>query len=262
MWSYKAFKKFYLIILTVNLNFAAAETIEGILEKNTPYSVLFKTNGELGNFIGYSFKNQSAAGKVILSSCLPGMLCKISQATTRDMENTDTLKFAGDAVGWREIIQAKDVGMDTIILGYKKKFKTRFGIVSIREDGKRLLFKEKPITPTIQGGNNLSIVFNYQIDQSDILLLQKTGGIGCQALFHFVTVSSSGLLITPEFGTCSDIISPSIDIKTDTIIISMNGFLGPAAPEVDKQKVYMTKTIFSFINGQIMKDGQFLTLTP
>ena len=238
--------------------FAAAEPVEGVLEKSAPYSALFSASPESGDLIGYPFKNQSAVGKAILGNCLPGMLCKIGKAATRSMDNTDALKFAGHPSGWLEITQAKDVGMDTAVSSYDKKLKTRFGIVSVREDDNLLLFKGKPVAPTIEGNSSLSIVAHYEMGQSDVLLLQDNGGTACPALFRFITVSAAGLRTTPEFGSCSDIIYPTLDAKTGTITVSMNSFTGSFEPEVEKQKAYMTKTVFRFANGQVTENGKLV----
>lgn len=235
---------------------AAAEPIDGVLEKGNPYSALFSASPESGDLIGYPFKNQSAVGKAILGNCLPGMLCKIGDGAVRNMDNTDALKFADSPSGWLEITRAKDVGMDSAVFGYEKKLKTRFGVVSVREEGNLLLFKGKPVAPAIEGNSSLSIVAHYEINQSDVVLLQDTGGTACPALFRFITVSAAGLRATSDFGTCSDIIYPSMDFKTATITVAMNGFMGPFEPEADKQKAYMTKTVFRFANGKVMKNDK------
>ncbi len=238
--------------------FAAAEPVKGVLEKSAPYSALFSASPESGDLIGYPFKNQSAVGKAILGNCLPGMLCKIGKGATRNMDNTDALKFADHPSGWLEITQAKDVGMDTVVFGYEKKLKTRFGVVSVREDDNLLLFKGKPVAPAIEGNSSLAIVANYEIGQTDVLLLQDNGGTACPALFRFITVSAAGLRTTPEFGSCSDIIYPSMDSKTSTVTVTMNGFMGPANSEADKNKAYMTKTVFRFANGQMTENGKLV----
>ena len=235
---------------------AAAETVEGVLEKSTPYSALFSASPESGDLIGYPFKNQSAVGKAVLANCLPGLLCKIGKATTRNMDDTAALKFADNPSGWLEITQARDVGMETVVFGYEKKVKTRFGVVSVRENDNLLLFKGKPVAPAIEGNNSLSIVANYEVGPSDVLLLQNSGGTACPALFRFITVSAIGLRATPEFGTCSEIIYPTWDSKTGTVTVAMNGFMGPSEPEAEKQKAYMTKTVFRFAKGQVTENGQ------
>lgn len=225
---------------------AAAETVQGVLEKSAPYSALFSVSSESGDLIGYPFKNQSPVGKAILGNCLPGMLCTIGKAATRNMDNTEALKFADQPSGWLEITQAKDVGMETVVFGYEKKAKTRYGMVSVREDDNLLLFKGKPVIPAIEGNSGLSIVADFQVGQSDVLLLQDTGGSACPAMFRFITVNASGLRASPEFGTCSDIIYPSMDAKSGAITVAM---IGSKA---------MTKTVFQYSNGQVMLNGKIV----
>ena len=247
-----------LILAACAWTLAAAETVEGVLEKGAAYSALFSASPESGDLIGYPFRNQSAVGKAILGNCLPGMLCKIGDGAVRNMDNTDALKFAYKPSGWLEITRAKDVGMDTVVFGYDKKLKTRFGVVSVREEGNLLLFKGKPVAPAIEGNSSLSIVADYEMGQSHVLLLQNTGGTACPALFRFITVSAAGLRATPEFGTCSDIIYPSLNLEAGEITVAMNGFLGPFESEADKQKAYMTKTVFRFANGRVMENGELV----
>ena len=225
---------------------AAAETVQGVLEKSAPYSALFGVSSESGDLIGYPFKNQSPVGKAILGNCLPGMLCTIGKAATRNMDNTEALKFADQPSGWLEITQAKDVGMETAVFGYEKKAKTRYGMVSVREEDNLLLFKGKPVTPAIEGNSGLSIVADYQVGQSDVLLLQDAGGSACPAMFRFITVNAAGLRASPEFGSCSDIIYPSMDAKSGAITVAM---IGSKA---------MTKTVFQYSNGQVMLNGKIV----
>lgn len=236
--------------------FAAAETVEGVLEKSAPYSALFSASPESGDLIGYPFKNQSAVGKAILGNCLPGMLCKIGKAAVRNMDDTEALKFADSPSGWLEITQARDIGMETVVFGYDQQAKTRFGLVSVREDDMRLLFKGKPVIPAIEGNSSLSIVAHYEIGQSDVLLLQNTGGTACPALFHFITVNATGLRATPEFGTCSDIIYPTFNEKTG-VTVAMVGFSGSSEPAAEQRKTAMTKTIYRLQpNGQLTENGK------
>jgi hypothetical protein len=239
-------KTFSLLLAAGICSLATAETVQGVLEKSTPYSALFSVSSESGDLIGYPFKNQSPVGKAILGNCLPGMLCTIGKAATRNMDNTDALKFADQPSGWLEITQAKDVGMETVVFGYEKKAKTRYGMVSVREEDNLLLFKGKPVTPAVEGNSGLSIVADYQVGQSDVLLLQDTGGSACPAMFRFITVNAAGLRASPEFGTCSDIIYPSMDAKSGAITVAM---IGSKA---------MTKTAFQYSNGQVMLNGKIV----
>lgn len=244
-------------ILAVCANtFATAETVHGVLEKGTIYSALFSASRESGDLIGYPFKNQSAVGKAILSTCLPGMRCNIGKAAIRGMENTASLKFADNPSGWMEITMAKDVGMETVVFGYDKQVKTRYGLLSVREDDNILLFKGKPVVPTVEGNSSLSIVANYELGKNDVLLLQNNGGTACPALYRFITISIAGVSVTPGFGTCSDIIYPTRDSRTGAVIVTMNGFAGPFQSKVEINTAYMTKKVFRFTNGQVTENGK------
>ena len=92
--------------------------------------------------------------------------------------------------------------------------------------------------------------------QSDVLLLQNTGGTACPALFRFITVSATGLRATPEFGTCSEIIYPTFNEKTG-VTVAMVGFSGSSEPAAEQRKAAMTKTIYRLQpNGQLTENGK------
>jgi hypothetical protein len=45
-------------------------------------------------------------------------------------------------------------------------------------------------------------------------------------------------------------------LKTGTVTVAMNGFMGPAQTEAEKQKAYMTKRVFRFVSGQVTENGK------
>ena len=239
--------------------FAAASTagtIEGVLEKGPSHSALLSVSPESGDLIGYAFKNQSPVGKAIFQSCLPGMLCRLGDSSTRLLNDAASLKFDDQPSGWYEITKARDVGMKTVVFGYEKSLKTRYGVATVREDDQVFLFRGQPVKPTIEGNSGLSIVANYEMGQTDILLLQNTGGTACPALFHIVHVSPSGLRTSPEFGTCSDIIYPSFNPNAG-VSISILDFQGPNEPPLAQRKATVTKIIYKWTpDGQITKNGK------
>ena len=98
--------------------FAAASTagtIEGVLEKGPSHSALLSVSPESGDLIGYAFKNQSPVGKAIFQRCLPGMLCRLGDSSTRLLNDAASLKFDDQPSGWYEITKARDVGMKTVV---------------------------------------------------------------------------------------------------------------------------------------------------
>ncbi len=231
----------------------AAEVAEGVLEKGSTYSALLSASPESGDLIGYAFKNDSAAGKAILKSCLPGLFCKISKSTLRAMNSAPPLKTTPEPSGWIEVTAARSAVMETTVFGYDKTAKSRYGVLSVREDDNTLLFKGKPVQPKIEGNNSLSIVASYELGKNDVFLLQNTGGTACPALFTFVTVNAAGLKATPEFGTCSDIIYPTSDLK-DSVTVAMVGSSGPFEPTFEKQKAATQTTVYKYFKGQLWKN--------
>lgn len=230
---------------------AAAESIGGVLEQSGAYSALFTVSPESGDLIAYPFKNNSAVGKTILANCLPGLVCKVAKATTREMQDPTVLKFKDQAMGWIEITRAANVGMVSSISNYEKSSKTRFGILSVNDESRTLFFKGKPVLPNVEGNNSLSIVASFELGKNDVVLLQNTGGTACPALYLFVTINATSIRPTPEFGTCSDIINPTSDMKSSVTVV-MNGFMGQFESTVAYRKAQMTKTIFRYANGLIL----------
>jgi hypothetical protein len=240
---------------------ATAEVTEGVLEKGSVYSALFSASPESGDLIGFAFKTQSTVGRAILQNCLPGLLCKIEKSATRPVSDalSDTLgqKFSTQPAGWIEITQARNIGMAPVVFGYEKTLKTRHGMVSVREEDNTLSLKGKPIKPAIEGNSGLDIVANYEMGATDVLLLQSSGGTACPALFRFVNINPGGVLrVSPEFGTCSDIIYPTFDPKVG-VTVAMVGFSGPFEPIADRKKAAMTKAVYTWsVQGQLSENGK------
>ena len=233
----------------------ATQVAEGVLEKGATYSALFSASPESGDLIGYAFKNESAAGKAILKNCLPGLFCKLEKSTMRPMDDAPPLKTANEPMGWIEITTARNPRMEPVVFGYDKTMKTRYGVLSVREEDNTLLFKGKPVRPAIEGNASLSIVASYELGKNDVFLLQNTGGRMCPALYRFVTINAAGLRTTPEFGTCSDIIYPTSDLK-ESVVVAMPGFMGPFESAVAQQKAAMTKSVYTYRNGQVLENGK------
>ena len=233
----------------------ATQVAEGVLEKGATYSALFSASPESGDLIGYAFKNESAAGKAILKNCLPGLFCKLEKSTMRPMGDAPPLKTANEPMGWIEITTARTPRMEPVVFGYDKTMKTRYGVLSVREDDNTLLFKGKPVRPAIEGNASLSIVASYELGKNDVFLLQNTGGRMCPALYRFVTINAAGLRTTPEFGTCSDIIYPTSDLK-EGVMVAMVGIAGKIAFSEANDKTALKTVFYKYLNGQIFENGK------
>lgn len=233
---------------------AHAQEIDGVLETGPVYSALFTTSPESGDPIGLAFRNRSPAGQTILTNCLHGMYCKVGRATTRPMHDTSALKFVDQPSGWLEVTQARDVAMETVVFGYEKSVKTRFGVLSV-DDTNRIALKGKLFQPVIENDDGISIVAHYEMGASDVVLLQKNGGRACPARFQFITVHAKGVQPTKEFGSCSDIIYPQTDLAS-FITVSMPGFAGPFESEAVQNKAMRTKLVFRYERGVLSLNGK------
>lgn len=121
---------------------------------------------------------------------------------------------------------------------------TKFGKLSIGlvDDQQVLFFKGKQVNPKIEGNSSLSFEKSFRIADSEVVLLQNTGGTACPALFTLVTVTSQGISQSPEFGTCSDLIKSTQ--SGDKLIFSM--------PSMQRRG----KTNYVFENGKLTENGK------
>ena len=131
---------------------------------------------------------------------------------------------------------------------YDKKFTTRHGEVTINED-KVLLFKGKPLKPSIEGNSGLSIIGKYQDGAKDLLVIQDTGGSGCPAQFQMLTVTASQIVASKPFGTCSDLIQ--IVQEGSIVVISMPGFMGPFESRTARNQAATEVHIFKIAGLQV-----------
>ena len=233
---------------------ATAESIEGVLEQSGNYSALFAASPESGDLIGYPFKNNSPVGKTVLANCLPGLVCNISKAATREMRNTSALTFKDQPMGWMEVTNAANAGMVSAINDYEKSVKTRFGTLAVAADNVSLQMNGKPVLPGVAGNNSLSIVASYELGNADVVLLQNTGGTACAAMYSFITLTKTNLRAVPEFGTCSDIIRVTSDLKSAVTVV-MVSFRETFAPTAESGEARFTKTVFRYSNGQMTRNG-------
>lgn len=130
---------------------------------------------------------------------------------------------------------------------------TRFGALEINDEN-MLLYKKLPLNPEIQGNNGLSVLGTYQFGNSDVILIQDNGGVACPAQLYFVTVSASDVKATSDFGTCSDLMN--IKQTTDSISITMPGFMGPFESEAAQSKAAKKKHVYVFKGGVLTENGK------
>jgi len=130
---------------------------------------------------------------------------------------------------------------------------TRFGALTVSEAG-MLLFKGKPVKPTIEANNSLDLSAPYQIGASDVVLVTDNGGTGCPATYYFVTVTKSGAKVTPAFGTCSDLIK--LKRTGDSISVSLPGFQGPFESMRARSRAARERHVFIYRAGVVTENGK------
>lgn len=230
---------------------ALAQSIEGILERGTTHSALFVASPESGDLIGYAFRNDSAVGRSILAECMTELPCAIGQASERPLNAPPANQFKDEPSGWMEITRARDIRMG-VDSAYLEEADTRFGRVSVDEEA-RLRFKGRVVQPEVEGNFSLKIVRMYEAGSSDVLLIKNTGGSGCPALFRFATVTSRGITVTPEFGTCSEIFE-AYPSQAQVRVVMPKLVSGNMANGVTGgRKQTWVKTAFVFAQGKVVE---------
>lgn len=95
---------------------------------------------------------------------------------------------------------------------------TRFGTLSTNDES-ILLLNGKPFRPGVVGNNGLKLVALVQDDETDIAIIENYGGNACPLLIRIVALSKEGQKVSPEFGSCSDLVSYTL--KFGELQISM-----------------------------------------
>lgn len=242
-----------LLVLTSS---ALAEDLSGVLEKGQEHHAMFLAGAESGDLIGYLIKSNSDMSKKVEKSCLSGMVCNLSGVSTREYSGPSPAGFQDDPVAWFEIVSFKNGSVGSLDLEYQSEVDTRFGKVSYDDESFSLSLKNKQIPPPPEV-NSLSIIMQYETSDSDVLLIQNAGGASCPALYHFVVLSKSGVSVSKQFGTCTDIIYPTFDGK-NLFVVNMIGFAGPEEPENVQRKAASSKHSFSFdsTKGLLQENGR------
>lgn len=225
---------------------ALAQGIEGVLESGATHSVLFVVSPESGDLVGYAFRNASPVGKTILAGCMTEMLCRLGQSKEREMRDPPAQQFKDQPAGWMELTSVRGVEMASEAVR-EDSVNTRFGRVSSNED-LQLLFKGKPL-PGLMG--DFSIARQYESGAADVLLIESAGGTACPAMYRFATVTARGITVTPEFGSCSDLIATYQEGARIRVLMPklVSGSMSNMANE-GRQRIW-AKATYVFAQGRV-----------
>lgn len=224
-----------------------AGPITGVLHAGNPHSSLIWVSTETGDLAAYYFPTQSAVGKAIFAQCMPDMGCEVGQAKLKPGNPSISLGIENDISNLEEIVMAKNVHLARANALSETKTETRFGILHINARTKTLFWRNKAVTPTIQGNNSLMIVGHYQAEKGDVLIVENQGGQACPSRYRVVFVNQKGLTTSPEFGTCSKYFSVD-QLHSDGADIRVADTSGPRPKAI----------IYRFANGVLTQNGQRL----
>ncbi|RYH55850.1 MAG: hypothetical protein EON54_12490 [Alcaligenaceae bacterium] len=87
---------------------------------------------------------------------------------------------------------------------------TRYGKLTVN-DALALQLNGKVVAPIVEGNSGLQFLSLYQIGDADVVVLQSVGGTACPIQLRLVTVRASGLRVSPEFGSCSELVTHTFD---------------------------------------------------
>ena len=118
---------------------------------------------------------------------------------------------------------------------------TRFGTLSTNDESV-LLLNGKPIRPEVSGNSGLSLVGVVQNYETDIAIIENNGGNACPLLIRIITLSKGVPKVSPEFGSCSDLVSYTL--KDGELQISMPKMQGKG------------NEVFKFQNGVVTVGGK------
>ena len=130
---------------------------------------------------------------------------------------------------------------------------TRFGPVDF-DQNEMLAFHGQRVKPEIQGGRGTFLSEAYRMGTTDVVLVTKAGGTACPVRYYFVAVSEAGAKATGSFGTCNE--ATSIEHKGDSIVLKMQGFLGPFEAEDKRKKAFGERHVFVYRDGIVTDNGK------
>lgn len=128
---------------------------------------------------------------------------------------------------------------------------TRFGPVSVERNV--LLFRGRPVTPSVEGNNSLGLDQVLQVGPADAVIVRDNGGSACPVLFHVVIVTAQGARASRSFGTCSE--SAEVLRKGDGVSLRMptvSTYMQQRAGKGDAGRMH----VFDVVDGIVTDNGR------
>ncbi|MDN4574796.1 hypothetical protein DBB29_19525 [Pandoraea cepalis] len=128
---------------------------------------------------------------------------------------------------------------------------TPFGALSVN-DNNLLMLNGKVLSPRVEGNNSLSFVAQAALRNRRAVLVQDNGGTACPAIYRWVIVSDGAYVLSPPFGSCSDLVSVAVD--SDVLVVTMPGFVGPFEPAAAQKSAARKRMTYRY-NGQTLTEN-------
>lgn len=129
---------------------------------------------------------------------------------------------------------------------------TPFGKLSVSDNV--LLLDGKPVNPRVEGNNSLGFVVQVALKNRRAVLVQNNGGTACPATYRWVTVSDGGYTVSPEFGSCSDLVK--ISTVSKTLVVTMPGFAGDSEPAAERKRAARTRMTYAYDGKTLTENGK------
>lgn len=235
-----------------------------VLDRRGEQGAVFEVSPETGDLVAFVFDPKSHLSQRLLSRCVQNMPCLVegvrARPLNRDAPATKVLTELGFSVSpsaWLSLIDAGAARMESGLEAPQAKVTTRFGDVVIKEDDSSVLLNGQVVLPAPD--EPLLIVRHASLGAEDVLLLQSGLGTACPALFRVMTVSAQGVQVSPQFGSCSDLVSAVVQTKpnqAEKLVIRMVGFVGPFEPEEEQRKAARQLLEFIYQQGSLTREGK------
>lgn len=101
--------------------------------------------------------------------------------------------------------------------------RTKFGVLSVNNEN-ILEFNGKPVVPTVAGNNGLTLLDNFALGESNVVLVRDDGGEACPAMYYFAKIGREAVQMSDRFGSCSDLAKAKL--VGGVILVSMPDYSG------------------------------------
>ena len=233
--------------------FAQVQPLEGLLEVGPQRSVLLVLSAESGDLVGYVFRNESAAGRVILEQCVPQMFCRVARAEVGSAAAPFGLLRGPDRPsGWLELNAAREVSLVSGVAPASSASSERYGALAVT--GRALTLNGQALQPPVEGSSGLAMAGTFPARGYEAVLLQEAGDAACPVRFRFVAIDGRRARASRAFGTCSDIVRVEQD-EDGTVVVHMVGPALPAPAGEARSKNARARITYRYRAGQLTESS-------